>query len=258
MNLTNLTVGWAKERSDVPTKTMLKKWWARFALPTLLLFFSIAHAETVPQSYPSDPHIQMVTYDANQVYRVMGMAGYTTAIEFSNDESILSVNIGDSSAWLVNVQNNIVNLKPVASNPDTNMNVVTSRGTYQFFLTATALPHNRKPTARTIFLLRFRYPESHNITASNSSTSFCNKRYSARGDNTIAPINVYDDGRFTYFNFGGRKDIPAVFLVDPSGNESVINYHLQGNYVVVETTGKQFTLRKGTQVASIFNEATSS
>jgi type IV secretion system protein VirB9 len=225
---------------------------------SIVCFTGIAVAETIPQSYPSDPHIQMVNYDPNQVYRVMGMPGYTTAIAFSNDESILSVNIGDSSAWLVNVQNNIVNLKPVSTNPDTNMNVVTSRGTYQFFLTATALPHDHKATPRIIYLLRFRYPETRNITTTTNNTGFCNTHYSARGDKTVAPLNVYDDNRFTYFNFGGRKDIPALFLVDPQGNESVVNYHLQGNYVVVETTGKQFTLRKGTQVASIFNEATSS
>jgi spermidine/putrescine transport system substrate-binding protein len=35
-------VGWANERSDVPTKKMFKKWWARSALPTLqVILFSL-------------------------------------------------------------------------------------------------------------------------------------------------------------------------------------------------------------------------
>lgn len=232
----------------------------------LTLFSTFCYAESFPQSYSADPHIQVATYDPNQVYIINGLQGYTTAIEFSPDEKIISVNIGDSSAWLVNVQAYLINLKPIADNPETNMNVVTSRGTYQFFLTAPpehrdATGHLiRRPTSRTIFLLRFRYPEIQPASIHPNNPvcpRVCNSCYSARGDQCIAPYCVYDDGRFTYFNFGCRKKIPAIFLVDCNGNESLVNYHIRGEYVVVETTGCQFTLRSGCHVASVFNEAAS-
>ncbi|HYF97594.1 MAG TPA: TrbG/VirB9 family P-type conjugative transfer protein, partial [Coxiellaceae bacterium] len=134
----------------------------KFSWIFLMVFIpSLAFAEIVPSSYPSDSHIKLVTYSPNQVYRVNGLQGYTTAIELGPDENIISVNIGDSSAWLVNVQNNIINLKPVTSNPNTNMNVVSSRGTYQFFLTAPNTIGNvaKEPNRSTVFLLRFRYPD---------------------------------------------------------------------------------------------------
>lgn len=220
---------------------------------------TVSKAEVLPASYRSDSHIQVVTYNSNQVYRVNGLQGYTTAIELGPDENVLSVNIGDSSAWLVNVQNNIINLKPVMSNPNTNMNVVSSRGTYQFFLTAPSASDAEKgPDKNTVFLLRFKYPDLVGVSNSNEGPDLehghYNFNYTARGDQSIAPLSVFDDGRFTYMDFGNHRVTPAIFMVDPRGYESLVNYHVQGKYVVVEKVGAQFTLRDGDQVASIFNE----
>lgn len=228
------------------------------------LFFTVnAVAEVLPRSYGLDRHVQVVTYDPNQVYRVTAMQGFTTAIELGPDEKIVSANIGDSSAWLVNVQDNIIHLKPIADNPNTNLNLTTSRGTYQFFLTAPRPQTDesgaisRQPTPNTIFLLRFRYPGSDEskVEASSPSKYPTNWRYTAQGDATVVPVCVFDNGRFTFFDFGQRKDIPAIFSVDSQKNESLVNYHVQGRYVVVEMIGRQFTLRNGNQVATIFNEA---
>lgn len=219
-----------------------------------------SYGEIMPTK-TSDPHIYSAIYNANQVYRVLGSQGYTTAIELGNDEKILSVNIGDSSAWLVNVQNNVINIKPTTENPDTNMNVITDRGTYQFLLTAPATLNNNshQPPRNTMFLLQFNYPDNTQTTSvfnNQIPPGHFNCHYTARGDNSIAPIAVFDDGQFTYFDFGNRKTIPAIFTVDSKGSESLVNYHISGRYVVVESVGQQFTLRNGNVVASIFNEAT--
>jgi type IV secretion system protein VirB9 len=229
----------------------------------LLIFFSplLLHAEVVPRSYLGDKHVQVATYDPNQVYRVSSMQGYITAIQFGADEKIISVNIGDSSAWLVNVQSDIINLKPITDHPDTNMNVLTTRGTYQLFLTAPPSKRGeqglRKPLSSTAFLVRFRYNDTAPSPRDGAKPFAENWHYTAQGDSLAAPICVYDNARFTFFDFGDRQDVPAIFSVDSRGHESLVNYHMQGKYVVVETTAKQFTLRHGEQVATVFNEAAS-
>lgn len=233
------------------------------SLSLLTIVFEI-HAEVIPRSYTGDRHVQVAAYDPSQVYRVSTMQGYITAIQFGDEEKVISVNIGDSSAWLVNVQNDIINLKPIIDRPDTNMNVLTTRGTYQFFLTAPPSKESesglRKPFPNTIFLLRFRYSDTTASRKSGFGSLLTKKplvenwKYTARGNTAVTPVCVYDNGRFTFFDFGDRQDIPAIFTVDHRGRESLINYHIQGKYVVVETTAKQFTLRNGDQIASIFNE----
>ncbi len=232
---------------------------------SLYLIWPLAHAEVIPESYSTDQHIQVANYNSNQVYRINAMQGFISSIQFGNDEKILSVNIGDSSSWLISVQNDMVNLKPTADQPDTNLNVLTTRGTYQFLLTAPAKIIDstgklvRRPQKNTVFLLRFHYPDENQsaLTTGNSSSKkpwVKNTHYSARGNSGAAPFFVFDDGKFTYFYFGKQKDFPAIFTVDMKGNESTVNYHLQGNYVVVETLSSQFTLRNGNQIASVFND----
>lgn len=237
-----------------------------FMLFAAFLMPVIAEAALTPKAGETDNHVRTAAYDPNQLYKINTMHGYITSIQFGKDEKILSVNIGDSSAWLISVQNEIINLKPISENPDTNLNVLTSRGTYQFFLTAPEITSEngvkklvRKPNENTIFLLRFVYPNDEKRNAEKTifkaaALSAKNFRYSARGERGVVPISVYDDGRFTYMNFGDNKDIPAIFSVDAKGNESIVNYHLQGNLVVVELLANQFTLRNGTKIATVFNE----
>lgn len=227
-----------------------------------ILMSGAAFAEISPQSYPTDQHVQYANYDPHQVYRINSLQGYITSIQFGTDEKILSVNIGDSSSWLISIQNEVINLKPTADLPNTNLNVLTSRGSYQFLLVAPDISVDnkvklpRQPRARTTFLLQFKYPAEEKAAEANKTPPPEKKNwfYSARGNPNVAPISVFDDGHFTFFNFGDRKDIPAIFSVDFKGQESIINYHLQDSLVVVETTAQQFTLRNGDQIANVFND----
>ena len=51
------------------------------------------------------------------------------------------------------------------------------------------------------------------------------------------------------------SDLPAVFLVDKDKQESVVNYRIEGPYVVIERIGTQFSLRHGSDVACVHNRS---
>jgi type IV secretion system protein VirB9 len=69
------------------------------------------------------------------------------------------------------------------------------------------------------------------------------------------PAMVFDDGRFTYFEFPGAREIPAVFAHGSDEEPTRVNWHMNGNFVVVQRTARKFTLRLGEAVVGIFNEA---
>ncbi len=69
------------------------------------------------------------------------------------------------------------------------------------------------------------------------------------------PAMVFDDGRFTYFEFPGAREIPAVFAHGSDGETTRVNWHMDGDFVVVQRTARKFTLRLGEAVVGIFNEA---
>jgi type IV secretion system protein VirB9 len=76
-----------------------------------------------------------------------------------------------------------------------------------------------------------------------------------KGGEEIAPSIVFDDGRFTYFEFPANREIPTFYYISPTGEESRVNFHMEGNLVVVQKMGRKFVLRLGAAVVGVFNEA---
>ena len=80
------------------------------------------------------------------------------------------------------------------------------------------------------------------------------KQVLGRGEDA-EPTMVFDDGRFTYFEFPGAREIPATFAHGSDGEPTRVNWHMNGNFVVVQRTARKFTLRLGDAVVGIFNDA---
>ena len=75
------------------------------------------------------------------------------------------------------------------------------------------------------------------------------------GGDDIAPALVFDDGRFTYFQFPPNREIPAIFFYSPLGEETRINFHMEKDLAVVQRMGRRFVLRLGEAVVGIWNDA---
>lgn len=228
-----------------------------------------AMAERVPRAGKADARVKTLTYHDNDVYRLHGSYGYTTTIEFSGKETIETISLGDSEAWQVikpKQQPNILFVKPLEENADTNMTVLTSKHMYTFDMSAGRATSSQSPSLA--FRIKFIYPEEQTLelaSFADKSASFnplsgspateWNFDYSYAGDKKLRPERVFDDGAFTYFLMKDVDVMPAVFLVDKNGNESIVNFNIQGQYLVVNRTGGQFTLRDGDYATCIFNES---
>jgi len=245
-----------------------------------------AIAASSPTGVSADQRIKNIVYNENDVISLRGYYGYQTTISFATYEKIQNISIGDSVSWQVvpNKAGNILFVKPIDEYATTNMTVITDRRIYNFELTA-GLAGGIRDSGIT-FLLKFIYPGdsvtdySSEFIAPASSASFdtdrpfapkteiretaissvgaprdLNFEYSYKGGDEIAPSTVFDNGEFTYFKFRNTSDLPAIFEVDRDRKESVVNYHLEDGYVVVESIGRQFTLRHGEDEACIFNDS---
>jgi type IV secretion system protein VirB9 len=213
-----------------------------------------SYAESMPRKVATDNHVKVVMYDPNNVVVLKGSYGYQTQITFSLNEVIQSISIGDSMAWQAAPVNNNLFIKPVAASK-TNMTVLTNTNSYNFQLDS--LNSEVNPT----YKLQFIYSEGgYDATGSNVAGTFdpskLNWKYSFTGERSLAPIEAFDNGQFTYFKFknDGMSHIPSVFIVDKDKQESLVNYHMQGEYMVINNVAKQFTLRNGTEVTSIYND----
>ncbi len=82
-----------------------------------------------------------------------------------------------------------------------------------------------------------------------------NYDYWMAGSPEISPTAARDDGRFTYLSFTNNRDMPAVYSVDATGKEALINTNVEGNTIIVHRVVSSLKLRKGDLVVCIRNDA---
>lgn len=103
---------------------------------------------------PVDGRIKLLKYDANDIYTVTTRVGYQTNIEFSTQEEIQTISVGDRSFWQIIPNGNRLFIRPMSEDVSTNMTVITSKRSYQFDLKSVD-----SKTRRIIYVARFIYPE---------------------------------------------------------------------------------------------------
>lgn len=249
------------------------------AATSLLACASGAGAVETPRPGKADPRIKTVDYDPAQVVRVVGAFRTATQILLGPDETIAHVALGDSSAWDVAAEKNILFLKPKVRRGLTNLIVTTAKGgetrNYTFEL-ATRAGSDSGRGASTYFQLRFRYPVDEKarlvevISAEEAALrqkivqfklergvleGNRNLAYSAQGSAALSPSEVSDNGRFTVLRFPAAQPIPAIYTVTPGGSETLVPFDVRGEFVVLHEVAKVIRLRRGREVACLWNDA---
>jgi type IV secretion system protein VirB9 len=222
--------------------------------------FAQASMRSVPIPGAADPRVQTVMFKEDSVVALRGHYGYQMMIEFGDDERIENVSIGDSIAWQVtpNRRADTLFVKPVEFDAATNMSVITSKRRYAFQLSAQAPDGPGDPSI--IYRVKFSYPPDLDTDGGASTPALApilvtNQSYSVSGGTTNVPSRVFDDGQKTYFEWPAGAATPAVFAVGLDGSESLVNFVIRGELMVVERVGPGFMLRNGTETTLVRNEA---
>lgn len=184
-----------------------------------------AAAQIMPQPGGGDPHLQTVNYDPSQIVQLRGAAGYQLMVELSPDEQVQSVALGDNAAWGVSINKagDRLFIKPLQALVPTNMTVVTSVRVYNFELLPLLSPQGDMP-----YTVQFQYPAAGPEAADAqfvdvSAASRRLSKYRISGDRRLRPASVSDDGQRTYISWPKGASIPAVYALDGSGREILIN-----------------------------------
>jgi len=229
-----------------------------------LTLTAAAHAAQEPEPSKGDSRIRYVTYDPNNVVLIYSRIGASLLIQFAADEQLVDMVGGDVEAWgaaSTKARNGIF-LKPAALAPETNMQVITDRRTYNFEV-------KLAPKGKlNYFTVRFRYPEDERKAASitrqadevrallDAGAPAGNRNYTVQGASELAPIEAWDDGRTTFLRFRARASIPAIYVALGDGDalEQIESPTTQDDVVQVPGVRRKLVLRIGKQVACVFNE----
>lgn len=217
-----------------------------------LAFAGTAHA--------ADYRLRRINYTPDTVTQVNVPIGIALHIVLQPGEEFVAGEMGDAAAWWFTHVGEHYFLKPKAADGDTNLVLVTNRRTYNLMLHVAG----EKSRAAT-FELKFAYPGESNRTQTvadrfKEKAAVYNLSYTESAtpaDQEIAPLNVYDDGRFTYFKFADNTDMPSIYTVSADGSEALVNRHQlaeNGRVIVAEKVAPKFVLRLGDAVVGVYND----
>ncbi|WP_327212702.1 P-type conjugative transfer protein VirB9 (plasmid) [Rhizobium beringeri] len=238
-----------------------------------------ALALDIPRGASQDSRVRFIDYQPYNITKIVGTLRSSVQIEFAADEEIAHVALGNSVAWEVAPAGNILFLKPRENQPVTNISVVTSRrdgSTRSYQMELTVRDGTVEAGQNTYFYVKYRYPadeaerrrldaaaraqaaqagEADKVLALHEAYGPRNWRYSAQGSAALEPQAVYDNGKVTTFAFAGNQEMPAIYMENSDGSESLVPKSVDNNLVLVHAISRKFILRRGGDVLCVFNEA---
>ncbi|NDK53304.1 P-type conjugative transfer protein VirB9 [Rhizobium laguerreae] len=238
-----------------------------------------ALALDIPRGASQDGRIRFVDYQPYNITKIVGTLRSSVQIEFAADEEIAHVALGNSVAWEVAPAGNVLFLKPRENQPVTNISVVTTRrdgSTRSYQMELTVRDGTVEAGQNTYFYVKYRYPadeaerrrldaaaraqaaqagEADKVLALHEAYGPRNWRYSAQGSAALEPQAVYDNGKVTTFAFAGNQEMPAIYMENSDGSESLVPKSVENNLVLVHAISRKFILRRGGDVLCVFNEA---
>ncbi|WP_455190018.1 P-type conjugative transfer protein VirB9 [Foliimonas ilicis] len=233
----------------------------------------------IPASAQQDNRVRFVSYQPYNITRIVGTIRSSVQVEFAPDEEIAHVALGNTVAWEVAPVGHILFLKPRENQPATNISVVTTRrdGSKRSYQMELVVRDGSVDAGQnTYFYVKYRYPADEaerrrleeearkraaeagyadQVLGIHEQYGPRNWRYSAQGSAAIEPQAVYDNGKVTTFAFSGNQEMPAIYIENSDGTESLVPKTVQGDLVLVHAISRKFILRRGSDTLCIFNEA---
>lgn len=242
-------------------------WWTSGL--ALLLWLSVAaaaNAEALPAKGKIDSRIRTTAYSTDEVYRLYGFVGYAIELIFEDGESFAGKGGGDLEGVTIDAHANSVLLKPRAAIVATNLVIYTDRRAYRFDYSVEA----RRPSRfsdEVIYAVRFLYPPREDVSGAASSDTEI-KRELARaqsvrprntdywycGHRSMRPVAASDDGVHTRLTFVDRAELPAIFVRNEDGSESLLNFSMDEGDVVIHRLAPKLILRRGRLVGCVVNK----
>ncbi len=210
--------------------------------------------------------IQKYAWAEGALYQIYASPGQVTDIALQEGEELVGpgpVAAGDTVRWIIgdtlsgegSSRRVHILVKPTRSDIMTNLVINTNRRTYHIELRAT--PSTYMAAVSWNYpaddLIALRAAETERMRAGPIAGGIdlpsLNFAYRISGDKvTWRPIRAFDDGRQLFIEFGpavATDEMPPLFAVGDKGRAELLNYRVDGRFMIVDRLFERGELRLG-------------
>jgi type IV secretion system protein VirB9 len=226
-----------------------------------------AEARVQPEKTLFRNAIQQYAWADGALYQIYATPGRVTDIVLQEGEQLVGagpVAAGDTVRWIIGdtvsgtgaARRVHILVKPTRGDIMTNLVINTDRRTYHVELRATAATYMASVSwtypADELIALQTAEVEAARVApvATGLDLAALNFRYRLSGDKVPwRPVRVFDDGRQVFVEFGEQiaaGAMPPLFILGEKDAAELVNYRVEGRYLIVDRLFERAELRLGT------------
>jgi type IV secretion system protein VirB9 len=209
------------------------------AFPVLsLILTQLAVAPFPVHAVQSDDRLVLVHYQDGEVVPLQSTAGGGLMIIFAPEERVLGFDIADPNAVSIDAwmgQGSLF-VKTQSQPNEPKISVRTQLRSYVFSV-------ETGPPDTAAAVVRFKYDSVIVPEKLEAAPEVSQVQYRITGDKALRPLDVSDDGVHTYVTWHPDQALPAVFAINPSGEEEIVDGYMRNDVFTIDRVHPKLVFR---------------
>lgn len=214
------------------------------SLPAFLLLAGSVPGAAQVMPVPSDetPRVQTALFSSDQKIMLIALPETALTVMLEPGEMITRATLNGSSRWkiTVSVEADTFQVAPSAGAEPAELAIETDRRSYAFALEASE-------GLMAAYLVRMTYDAQPaalvEAELAENRIEDLNWTYRLRGDHTVRPATIRDNGEKTVITYAPGQPLPAVFAIGATGDEEVVDGYMRGDAFVIDRVHSELVFR---------------
>lgn len=210
---------------------------------TMLLCAAPLAAQVFPMPGPDTPRIQTAQWHPDEPVVLTALSQTALTVMLEPGETIRRATLGGNPVWevVVSAEADSFQITPLFGAVPASLTVETDRRVYQFLLeTGEGL--------QAAYLVRLQfgggaYGLPTQAGQDRADLTGLDWSYRLRGDQSVRPASVRDNGAKTVIEYAPGQSLPAVFAIGPTGDEEVVDGYMRDGVFVIDRVHEELVFR---------------
>ena len=205
----------------------------------LALLTALFAAQTSPaQTLQNDSRLETIAYQDGVTVPVNSAIGHGVMIVFAAGERVIAFDASDPQAFSidesVNTGSLVIRTNRTPENP--NITVRTQLRSYNFTVQV-GMPEDAD------MVVQFIYADEDAVAARGPALEVKKPRYRVTGEASLRPSQISDDGTRTFLVWREDQALPAVFAINPFGDEEIVDGYMRAGIYTIDRVYPQLVFR---------------